>query len=91
MKLKATGDKATLKWFAILSDGSRVRNNQGFIHNAWDVECSCGWRTLTGGAIKSYIADKVFDHKRYDHGYKIMDDYGDYTALVGYLIQQDIK
>lgn len=71
MKLKATGDKATIKWFAILSDGSRVRNNQGFIHNAYDVECSCGWKTCTGGAIKSYIADRISDHKRFDHGYKM--------------------
>ena len=71
MKLVATNNKATIKWFAIFSDGSKMRNAQGFIHNAYDVECSCGWKTSTGGAIKSYIADQIFDHKRFDHGYKM--------------------
>ena len=69
MKLVPTNDKAQIKWFAIFADGSKMRNNQGFVHNAWDVECSCGWRTLTGGAVKSWILYRVYLHKIQDHGY----------------------
>lgn len=29
----------------------------------WDVECSCGWQTLTGGATRSYIRAEVELHK----------------------------
>lgn len=70
MKLVATNDKVTIKWFVIFSDGSRMRNTQGFIHNAYDVECSCGWKTNTGGAIKAYINSEIWDHKFYDHNYR---------------------
>lgn len=72
MKLVATNDKATIHWFAVLNDGSQVPNTKGFIHNAWDVKCSCGWQTKTGGAIKAYILERVRNHKRYDHGYQIV-------------------
>ena len=71
MKLQATNEKATIKWFAVFSDGSKMRNNKGFIHNAWDVECSCGWSTKSGGAIKAWIEQEVFNHKYLDHNYQI--------------------
>ena len=29
----------------------------------WDVTCSCGWQTNTGGAIKAYVADKLWEHR----------------------------
>lgn len=29
----------------------------------WDVECSCGWSTKTGGATRTYIRDQVWSHK----------------------------
>lgn len=30
----------------------------------YDAECSCGWATNTGGAIRSYIRNEVWLHKR---------------------------
>ena len=69
MKLVATDEKVQIKWFAILHDGSKMRNSQGFVHNAWDVECSCGWKTATGGAIKASVLRDVWAHKRFDHNY----------------------
>lgn len=69
MKLIPSNEKVIIKWFAILHDGSKVPNNKGFIHNAWDVSCSCGWESKTGGAIESCIKDMVEDHKVYDHSY----------------------
>jgi hypothetical protein len=72
MKLVATEEKVTIKWFAVLHDGSKMRNNKGFIHNAWEATCSCGWETKTGGAIKACITREIEDHKKYDHNYKIV-------------------
>ena len=70
MKLIATDTKVQIKWFAVLHDGSKMRNSQGFVHNAWDVECSCGWKTSTGGAIKASVLRDVLAHKRFEHNYK---------------------
>jgi len=72
MKLKATKEKVSIEWFAVFADGSKMRNNQGFVHNAWDVKCSCGWETKTGGAIKSYMIKEVWSHKRFEHDYQIV-------------------
>lgn len=30
----------------------------------YDVKCSCGWETRTGGAVERYIRDQVWLHKR---------------------------
>jgi hypothetical protein len=70
MKLVATKEKITIKWFWIALDGSKYRNNKGFIHNAWDATCSCGWESKTGGAIKASVKRDVDRHKRLDHGYE---------------------
>jgi len=69
MKLNVTDTKVTIKWFAVLSDGSKMRNNKGFVHNAWDVICSCGWETRTGGAIKASVMRDVEFHKITEHNY----------------------
>jgi len=69
MKLVPTNEKVQIKWFAVFSDGSKMRNNQGFVHNAWDVTCSCGWETKTGGAIKSSVQADVDSHKTMEHNY----------------------
>lgn len=29
----------------------------------YDVTCSCGWETRTGGAVRSYIESEVYLHK----------------------------
>jgi len=70
MKLVPTNEKITIKWFAVLSDGSQMRNNKGFIHNAWDVVCSCGWESRTGGAIKAAVQKDVDRHKWLVHDYE---------------------
>jgi hypothetical protein len=72
MKLVPTDQKVTIQWFAVLHDGSKMRNTKGFIHYAWEATCSCGWATNTGGAIKSCITTEIEDHKKYDHNYKIV-------------------
>lgn len=29
----------------------------------YDVACSCGWETKTGGGLRRYVEDKLFDHR----------------------------
>ena len=72
MKLVPTSEKVTIKWFAVWSDGSKMRNNKGFIHYAWDVQCSCGWESRTGGAIKASVARDVDKHKMFVHDYEFV-------------------
>jgi hypothetical protein len=33
----------------------------------YDADCSCGWETRTGGAVRSYIEHEVWEHK-WEHG-----------------------
>jgi len=70
MKLVATTEKVQIQWFAVLHDGSKMRNNKGFIHNAWEVKCSCGWESRTGGAIKAAVVRDVEAHKWHEHNYE---------------------
>ena len=71
MKLVPTTEKVKIQWFWVAGDGTKIRNNKGFVHNAWDVTCSCGWKTRTGGAIRSCIEEEVWYHKTIEHDYKI--------------------
>jgi hypothetical protein len=70
MKLLPTKEKVQIKWFWVANDGTKIRNNQGFIHYAWDATCSCGWATNTGGAIKASVQRDVEKHKWLDHDYE---------------------
>jgi hypothetical protein len=69
MKLVPSKEKVAIKWFAVLHDGSKMRNNKGFSHYAWDVTCSCGWESKTGGAIKACVQKEVEAHKYTEHDY----------------------
>jgi hypothetical protein len=36
----------------------------------WDVRCSCGWETHTGGAVPRYIRDLIWSHRwDVEHGF----------------------
>ncbi len=69
MKLVPTKEKVKIQWFWVAGDGTKIRNNKGFVHYAWDVKCSCGWETKTGGAIKASVKRDVEAHKYYEHDY----------------------
>lgn len=32
----------------------------------YDASCSCGWETRTGGAVRSYIRQQIWEHKFFD-------------------------
>lgn len=83
MRLVPTNEKVTIKWFWVASDGSKFRNNRGFIGNAWDATCSCGWESRTGGAIKASVQRDVETHKIVEHNYAYQNSYKyeDYTKV----------
>lgn len=69
MKLVATDQKVTIKWF-VYSGNEKIAHNASHQGDwGYDVECSCGWKTRTGGATRSWIADEVWYHKTQDHNY----------------------
>lgn len=60
-----------IRWFVWAWNGER---NERLPHQStmrgqwgWDAECSCGWKTSTGGAVRSYVRDEVDWHK-YENG-----------------------
>lgn len=62
-----------IRWYGIaVPSGERIPRTRAMPGRAWgwDAECSCGWRTRTGGAIQARIEDAIREH-RWDvaHGY----------------------
>lgn len=55
-----------IRWFGIAS-GERIPRNPSMNGRdwGWDVSCSCGWETRTGGAIQERIREAVQHHLRY--------------------------
>jgi len=68
-KLVPTDTKVTIKWF-VYSGNEKIRY-ESTMRGTWgyDAECSCGWKTVTGGASRSFVEYEVEFHKRYDHNY----------------------
>ena len=57
-----------IRWFVYVYDSSGRRYRlprQASMRGVWgyDVECSCGWQTTTGGAIRSYVEREARQHK----------------------------
>ena len=59
-----------IRWFVYTGEivnGVRVRiPRTATMRGTWpgyDVECSCGWETKTGGATRKYTEDSVWMHK----------------------------
>ena len=70
--IKATTETVKIKWF-VYSGGEKSRRNstmRGYV--AYDAECSCGWESNTGGAVKNDVEYKVFWHKINEHNYTIL-------------------
>jgi hypothetical protein len=52
-----------IRWFVYAGDEmiphtSKMRGTWGY-----DAKCSCGWKSHTGGAVRSYVRNLVDDHK----------------------------
>jgi len=69
MKLVPSNEKVTIQWFVYAGD-EKIRHN-ATMRGAWgyDVTCSCGWETKTGGGVRSWLRHEVELHKFYSHDY----------------------
>ncbi len=52
------------RWF-VWSGGERIPHTASMRGHwpGYDVECSCGWGSHTGGAIKARVEEALFDHR----------------------------
>jgi hypothetical protein len=52
-----------IKWF-VWAGGERMPH-EASMRGAWgyDAECTCGWRSATGGAVKRHVEALVANHK----------------------------
>lgn len=55
-----------IRWY-VWAGGVRIPRTAS-MRGLWgyDVTCSCGWETRTGGAVRRYIEDQVWIHKALD-------------------------
>jgi len=53
-----------IHWFVYAGDEKIPHTAK--MRGAWgyDVECSCGWQTRTGGATRRSVEDEIWLHKR---------------------------
>jgi hypothetical protein len=54
-----------ISWFVYLEDGVRTRYSSAMTGElpAWDLTCSCGWDSRTGGATKGSVRKLMAQHK----------------------------
>jgi hypothetical protein len=70
--------KHRIRWY-VWAGNERIPR-QSTMRGQWgyDVECSCGWTTNTGGAVRSYIEQEIWHHKfessSDDDAYQFGDD-----------------
>lgn len=53
-----------VRWFVYA--GGEKMPRESTMRGAWDgydAECSCGWKSRTGGAVKRAVTDAVRSHK----------------------------
>jgi hypothetical protein len=58
-----TTSEHRIRWY-VYAGGERIPHTAS-MRGQWgyDVVCSCGWETRTGGAVRRYVADQVWLHK----------------------------
>ena len=70
MKLYATDQKVSIKWFVWAGDEKIARNaSMRGAWDGWDAVCSCGWTTGNSRTVYSYTLDEVNSHKHAAHNY----------------------
>ena len=61
-------NKHRIQWWAYAYDSEgneqKIRRSDS-MRGPWgyDVTCSCGWESRTGGAIRAYVQKEVYWHK----------------------------
>ena len=71
MKLVPSKEKVQITWF-VWNGGKRYeRNNEIKWGQGYDFKCSCGHESNYGSGTMKTISDSIWDHKFYEHDYKI--------------------
>lgn len=52
-----------IRWFVYLAGEKIPRTSTMRGQWGYDVECSCGWKTNTGGGVRSWLEQEVWEHK----------------------------
>jgi hypothetical protein len=53
-----------IRWFGVVGNLRVPRNRHMAAKDwGWDVECSCGWKSRTGGALHVRIREAIEDHR----------------------------
>jgi hypothetical protein len=55
--------KHRMRWFAVAQGERFPRTSDMRGQIGWDVVCSCGWDSKTGGAVRRYIEELIWEHK----------------------------
>jgi hypothetical protein len=50
-------------WFVYAGDEKIRHNAQMRGQWGYDVTCSCGWESRTGGGLKRYVSDQLWQHR----------------------------
>jgi hypothetical protein len=69
MKIYPTTEKVNIQW--LVWSGMEKIPFETSMRGAWgwDVKCSCGWESRTGGGVRSWLKEMVRNHKLENHNY----------------------
>ena len=70
MKLRPTTETVAIRWFVYAGGEKFPMESSMRSYVGYDFECSCGFKSSTGGAIKACIKREIEDHKFYTHDYE---------------------
>ena len=93
MKLRPTTETVAIRWFVYAGGEKFPMESSMRSYVGYDFECSCGFKSSTGGAIKACIKREIEDHKFYAHDYEYVsserrkplltvDDFGNLVPIL---------
>jgi hypothetical protein len=71
MKYVPTNEKVKIKLFVYAGDEKIPHTSHMAGEWGWDFECSCGYKSSTGGAVRNYVFELIKEHKMYVHNYEM--------------------
>lgn len=91
MKVQATTEIVKIKWFVYAGGEMFPKESSMGAYGGYDFECSCGFKSATGGAIQACIKREIEEHKVYSHNYEYVvsvrkplltvDDFGNLVRI----------
>jgi hypothetical protein len=83
MKLVPTDQRIFISWFVYV-DGKKMlkKENVKYPGCKYDVACSCGWESATGGSNKDVLYGHINHHKLSVHNYQFELNCGCVTDFI---------